>query len=214
MYILKADDFSIFLNSSLRRWEFPRRATLENLIFSPNKQIAQGTHMSISWVAELEIRIREGTGIFCAGGRYIPTLHNPALVSPSSPLRSSSHSDHDLRFHKKFARGILSQDSRNSTTGNEYKWSSNVEVKLKLKFISPVLQFPKKKRFLPSCVVSYPDIGGGGHSVNVATQCCRYLAPTTHTLCDKNTLTQRNFTHAHTRTQNQNELLTFGAVSR
>ena len=57
---------------------------MENLIFSPNKQIAQGTHMSISWVAELEIRIREGTGIFCAGGRYIPTLHNPALVSPPS----------------------------------------------------------------------------------------------------------------------------------
>ena len=136
VYILKADDFSIFLNSSLRLWEFPRRATLENLIFSPNKQIAQGTHMSISWVAELEKGLT-----LCAGGRYIPTLHNPALVSPPCappPILiticafiKSLHGESSVKI-----QGILQLE----TNTNDLKM-------LKLKFISPVLQFPKNKGF-------------------------------------------------------------------
>ena len=36
-YMLKASDFSIFLNSSSRQQGFPWRVTLENLIFSPKQ---------------------------------------------------------------------------------------------------------------------------------------------------------------------------------
>ena len=36
-YMLKAGDFSIFLNSSSRQQGFPWRVTLENLIFSPKQ---------------------------------------------------------------------------------------------------------------------------------------------------------------------------------
>ena len=40
--------------------------------------------------------------------------------------------------------------------------------------------FPMDSIWLsPSCVVSCPSWGGGGHWANVATQCCRYLAPHT-----------------------------------
>ena len=37
VHILKASDFSIFLNSSSRQQGFPLRVTLENLIFSPKQ---------------------------------------------------------------------------------------------------------------------------------------------------------------------------------
>ena len=67
---------------------------------------------------------------------FLEVQSNCAYLVLGCSLPADYHSGHDLRFHKNFALGIRSQDSRKSTTGKEYKILSKLVSSLFISIFS------------------------------------------------------------------------------